>query len=73
MPWSRRFPALALAALFSALFPACTSSGYTGATLVRQTADEVRPSEGEAVRLHADPAGIHLFDAATGVRLEAGA
>jgi multiple sugar transport system ATP-binding protein len=41
--------------------------------IVRQAADAVRPAEGEAVRLHADPAGVHLFDAATGVRLEAGA
>ncbi|MFM7616060.1 MAG: ABC transporter ATP-binding protein [Actinomycetes bacterium] len=39
--------------------------------IVRQSADEPRPAEGEAVRLRADAAGIHLFDAVTGVRLEA--
>ena len=39
--------------------------------IVRQAADEPRPAEGEAVRLRADAAGIHLFDAVTGVRLEA--
>ncbi|MEY4008024.1 MAG: hypothetical protein RLZZ467_1076 [Gemmatimonadota bacterium] len=39
--------------------------------IVRQASDEARPAEGEAVRLRADAAGIHLFDAATGVRLEA--
>jgi multiple sugar transport system ATP-binding protein len=39
--------------------------------IVRQAADEPRPAEGSSVRLRADVEGIHLFDAATGIRLEA--
>jgi multiple sugar transport system ATP-binding protein len=38
--------------------------------IVRQASDEARAAEGESVRLRAQPDGIHLFDAATGIRLE---
>ncbi|MFM7060843.1 MAG: ABC transporter ATP-binding protein [Actinomycetes bacterium] len=38
--------------------------------IVRQAADEPRPAEGSALRLRAAVDGIHLFDAATGARLE---
>ena len=38
--------------------------------IVRQASDEARAVEGESVRLRAQPEGIHLFDAATGIRLE---
>ncbi|MFM7270586.1 MAG: ABC transporter ATP-binding protein [Actinomycetes bacterium] len=38
--------------------------------IVRQGSDEARALEGESVRLRAAPGGVHLFDAATGVRLE---
>lgn len=39
--------------------------------IVRQTVETERPVEGAAVRLSADPVGLHLFDAATGLRLDA--
>lgn len=39
--------------------------------IVRQTVETERPVEGAAVRLTADPVGLHLFDAATGLRLDA--
>lgn len=39
--------------------------------IVRQTVETQRPVEGARVRLSADPVGLHLFDAATGLRLDA--
>jgi multiple sugar transport system ATP-binding protein len=39
--------------------------------IVRQTVETERPVEGASVRLSADPVGLHLFDAATGLRLDA--
>lgn len=38
--------------------------------IVRQTVETERPIEGSSVRLSADPIGLHLFDAATGLRLD---
>jgi multiple sugar transport system ATP-binding protein len=38
--------------------------------VVRQDADRTRPGIGEAVHVAVDPAGVHLFDGATGGRLE---
>ncbi len=38
--------------------------------IVRQAADEVPPVEGETIRLTAEPGQVHLFDAATGQRIE---
>jgi multiple sugar transport system ATP-binding protein len=37
--------------------------------VVRQEVGRPRPSQGEKIRLRADPAGIHLFDGATGLRM----
>jgi hypothetical protein len=39
--------------------------------IVRQDAHDVAPAEGSAARLVADPAALHLFDAATGTRIGA--
>ena len=39
--------------------------------IVRQTVETERPVEGADVRLSADPVGLHLFDATTGLRLDA--
>jgi multiple sugar transport system ATP-binding protein len=38
--------------------------------VVRQEADQPRPGLGEAVRISVNPAGVHLFDGASGLRLE---
>jgi multiple sugar transport system ATP-binding protein len=37
--------------------------------VVRQEVGRPRPGQGEQIRLRADPAGIHLFDRATGSRM----
>jgi ABC-type sugar transport system ATPase subunit len=39
--------------------------------IVRQDAHEAAPSEGTTTRLVADPAAVHVFDAASGARLGA--
>jgi multiple sugar transport system ATP-binding protein len=39
--------------------------------IVRQDAHDVAPAEASAARLVADPAGLHLFDPETGVRITA--
>ncbi len=38
--------------------------------VVRQEADQPRPGLGEAVRISVNPAGVHLFDGTSGLRLE---
>ena len=38
--------------------------------IVRQTADVVPPTEGDTIRLSAEPDSIHLFDAVTERRVE---
>jgi multiple sugar transport system ATP-binding protein len=38
--------------------------------VVRQEAGRPRPAIAEAVRIHVDPAGVHLFDGTSGNRLE---
>jgi ABC-type sugar transport system ATPase subunit len=38
--------------------------------IVRQASDEPAPAEGEVVALTTDPAHLHLFDAASGLRIE---
>ncbi|MDA8355212.1 MAG: ABC transporter ATP-binding protein [Actinomycetota bacterium] len=40
--------------------------------VVRQDADRARPRIGDKIRVRADPTGVHLFDADTGLRVEDG-